>query len=186
MSDSQQTDVNPYANRDHENSQLNGTDLKAVAALVGTAASELRSIDEKNVGDSSFTKALKFDPVTAVKTAVKTSNIPVQTNPKPVATQSVPVAPPLGKQLTEWQGSGYQNSSDELEDLRKRVSVLEKLVESDKAVVKFKRGISYDLNTTTIKGNFKNPGDVIDIVLNEMAKNTKTITLKLCDANKNR
>ena len=117
---------------------------------------------------------------------MKTSNIPVQTNPKPVATQSVPVAPPPGKQLTEWQGSGYRNSSDELEDLRKRVSVLEKLVESDKAVVKFKRGISYDLNTTTIKGNFKNPGDVIDIVLNEMAKNTKTITLKLCDANKNR
>ena len=46
MSDSQQTDVNPYANRDHEHSQLNGTDLKAVAALVGTAASELRRLKQ--------------------------------------------------------------------------------------------------------------------------------------------
>lgn len=179
---SEQGSDNPYAGRNHENTTLGTGDIRAVAALVGTAASELRGIDQKNIGDSSFTKALKMDPVEAVKRAVNVPENTYQQPPEGYQQQPItqrPQPPPIPVQEP-------RINTAELDELRKRVNNLENIVGSGKNTVKFKRGISYDLSTTSIKGNFKNPGDILDIILNEMAKNCKTITLKLCDANKNK
>ena len=173
MSDTDQ--INPYAGRDHESSQgLNSTDLPAIAALVGTTTGELKKIDERNLGDSSFTQALKMNPTQAVKSIIGSpgSSIPQSQsthNPPPLMSSPPPVSSPPPMDISS---------------LESRVLALEKFMETQKRDLKFKRGITYDIATSTIKGNFRNPSDILDIVLTELAKNTKTITLKLCDANK--
>ena len=71
------------------------------------------------------------------------------------------------------------------DSIEKRITQLEKVIESYKKITKFKRGISYTINTAKISGEFKDPIDIIDIVTTELAKQTKSITLKLNDNTKN-
>lgn len=182
---------NPYNGRDHEsNNGLSQADLPAIAALVGTASGELKKIDERNVGDSTFTQALKMNPTQAVKSmigAVKTppaapQSVPTSAQPPPPAVhQPVPLPP---EARTSPPPAPSPLSDVEHASLESRILALEKFMETQKRSLKFKRGITYDITTSTIKGNFKNPSDILDIILTELAKNTKTITLKLCDANK--
>ena len=51
---------------------------------------------------------------------------------------------------------------------------------------RFKRGVSYTINTAKISGEFKDVGTILDIVSAELAKQTKTITIKLNDNTKNK
>lgn len=178
MSDKEQ--INPYAGRDHESGQgLNSADLPAIAALVGTATGELKKIDERNVGDSSFTQALKMNPTQAVKSIIGSPGSPT---PQP---QSTHHHPPVSSPPSVSPPPPVSSPPPmDMSSLESRVLALEKFMETQKRDLKFKRGITYDIATSTIKGNFKNPSDILDIVLTELAKNTKTITLKLRDANK--
>ena len=73
-------------------------------------------------------------------------------------------------------------NNDYTAELEKRVRALESVVESYKKVEKFKRGIGYSISTAKIKGEFKDPSTILDIISTEISKNTKTITLKLLDA----
>jgi hypothetical protein len=68
--------------------------------------------------------------------------------------------------------------------LERRVDELESIIESYKKIVKFKRGISYSINTVKIKGEFKDPTTILDLISTELAKQTKIITLKLNDSTK--
>lgn len=169
---------NPYANRHHDNNVISTkNEVMAVAGLLGSVSGELGRIDQQNVGgDSQFIRAKKLDPretlnnivgVQGRQPSVKPVNIPHTQMSAPVPTP-VDIPTPGDTSLT------------------KRVTELERIVESYKKVIKFKRGISYNINTTNIKGEFKSPGDILDVVSSEMAKGTKTITLKLNDASKNR
>jgi len=167
---------NPYAGRDHETGGFKSkSDVLAVAGLLGATARELGQIDTQNVGgDSQFIKAKKLNPKQALQTMV--GNNPTQ----PVSDVRRPAVPRVEQTA--------HASSPIVEDtgLARRVAELEKVIESYKKISKFKRGISYTINTTSIKGEFKSPSDILDIVSSELAKGTKSITLKLNDTTKNR
>ena len=74
------------------------------------------------------------------------------------------------------------NSVDD--SLYRRIEKLEKIVEAYKLPLKFKRGISYTINTTKIKGTFSDPVQIIELLSSELSKQTKSITLKLNDNTK--
>lgn len=184
------SDQNPYANRDHENGgPADKTDVLAVASLLGQVTGSLKEIDNRNVGSQNeFTKAVKMDPKQVLTGFVKpgstpgkpppTANISPEGNTPPIVTETTtppPVSIPQPVSIPVSQ----------LTELENRINDLEKIVQTYKRVLKFKRGVSYNVSTTNIKGVYKSPEDILDLVASELAKQTKTITLKLNDTNKN-
>lgn len=181
---------NPYAGgRDHESDRpMDREDVLAVAGLLGSVTGALGEIDKKNVGgQNQFVQAKKIDPKQALSNIAKANgavNTFQQPPPVPgpqsptqqVIMQQQPTPPPPPPPAFD-----TPNNSSELEA---RVRELETIVQSYKKIVKFKRGISYSVNTTTIKGEFKDPATLLDLISTEMAKNTKSITIKLVDASK--
>lgn len=171
--------VNPYANRNHDDTTIRSkNEVLSIAGLIGTASGELGRIDQANVGgDSHFIKAKKIDARQALNNIVGVPAVPpvVDTNGLP-RQQHAPRPTPVSA----------STSPPEDTNLSRRVVELERIVESYKKIVKFKRGISYNINTSSIKGEFKSPSDILDVISSEMAKGTKTITLKLNDTSKNR
>ena len=191
MSDNQQEPPNPYLNRNHEDSAPLRTkgDVLAVASLLGHVTGNLNEIDKQNVGgDSQYIKAAKMDPKQVLKQmAASSSNGSVPT--KPPQPNQVPtvqpvqnIAPQVDQPPLVQQAPVVSQPVDG--DLVKRVAALERVVDVFKRITKFKRGISYNINTSKISGNFKDPETILDIVANELAKQTKTITIKLDDKTK--
>lgn len=176
-------EISPYDNRNHENVSMDQNDLRAVAGLLGQVSGGLKEIDKRNVGgDSQWIKANKIDPKQVLRSMVG------QTQPTPVPGQqtqqiTTPVQQsPVPQAVIPPEQVNVNNN--ELEQLKKRILDLEKTLEAYKNVVKFKRGISYTINTSKITGQFKDPGVILDLISTEMAKNTKVITLKLNDDTK--
>lgn len=198
MSDNQQEPPNPYLNRNHEDSAPLRTkgDVLAVASLLGHVTGNLNEIDKQNVGgDSQYIKAAKMNPKQVLKQMAASSsngNIPT----KPPQPNQVPAVQPAQKMEQPVQNivspvdqpPSVQQApvvSQPVDgDLVKRVAALERVVDVFKRITKFKRGISYNINTSKISGNFKDPETILDIVANELAKQTKTITIKLDDKTK--
>lgn len=176
--------ANPYNARDHESQlSLDREDVLAVAGLLGSVSRNLSDIDSKNVGGSNqFTQAKKIDPKAVLKEMTATSNIQPSRPPPPI----LPDLPEQVQRVNMNQVPDPLAYDPNIEDIIKRIEALESALDKSNKAFKFKRGISYDINTASIKGNFKSPNDIIDIILTELAKNTKTITLKLNDSNKNR
>jgi hypothetical protein len=182
MSNNNDTQVpNPYDSRDHENTQpIDKSDVMAVAGLLGQVTGALGEIDRNNVGgDGHNLRAKQIDPKIALTQFAGTGyNQPpaprpqVNSVPPPVQSQQVP--PPV------------QSSSDDIHKLEKRISDLERVVQTYKNIVKFKRGVSYTLSTSKITGEFKDVSTILDIVSAELAKQTKSITIKLNDNTKNK
>ena len=159
-------------------------DVLAVASLLGQVTGSLREIDKQNVGGqgNQFIKAAKVDPKDALRSIVsKNTSAPVgapqPAGPPPVVPQ-VPV-----QQAVQVTSPPPQQSIPS--DLERRVTALEKIVETLKSPVKFKRGISYSITTSKMSAEFKDPSLILDIIATELAKNTKSITLKLNDKSKN-
>lgn len=176
-------EVSPYDNRNHENVSMDQNDLRAVAGLLGQVSGGLKEIDKRNVGgDSQWIKANKIDPKQVLRSMVN------QTQPTPVPVQQTQQVPTPVQQAPVPQAvippEPVNINNNELEQLKKRILDLEKTLEAYKNVVKFKRGISYTINTSKITGQFKDPGVILDLISTEMAKNTKVITLKLNDDTK--
>lgn len=176
-------EVSPYDNRNHENVSMDQNDLRAVAGLLGQVSGGLKEIDKRNVGgDSQWIKANKIDPKQVLRNMVN------QTQPTPVPVQQTQQVPTPVQQVPVPQAvippEPVNINNNELEQLKKRILDLEKTLEAYKNVVKFKRGISYTINTSKITGQFKDPGVILDLISTEMAKNTKVITLKLNDDTK--
>lgn len=192
MSDEAPQGDNPYAVRNHESSgQLGKDDVLAVASLLGNVTGHLKEIDERNVGGSNqYTKAVKMNPKQVLANMVSSNQQsqpqpPVQAVPPPVSNSSAivnqtPVVPSPSP-VTQTVSNG-----DDLEDLKSRIKQLEKCVESYNRIQKFPRGISYNISTSKIKGEFKNPSDIIDLVSTEISRGTKVITIRLNDTNKNK
>lgn len=181
MSENQQ--YNPYNSRNHESDTPMGRDdIYAVAGLLGHVSGQLKDIDTKNVGgESPFIKANKLDPKQALQRMVDqgkppgemTNNTPLQPQQVVQQPQPLPVTVPHVDQTY-------------MDDINKRLDKLERSLEmSSKINFKFKRGISYSVISSKIKGEFKDPTDIVEIVMSEMAKQSKTITLKLNDTTKN-
>tara|TARA_B100002019_G_scaffold122391_1_gene105264 strand:- start:1579 stop:2127 length:549 start_codon:yes stop_codon:yes gene_type:complete len=182
MSDNEQPqEPNPYTNRDHEIAKpIDKSDVMAVAGLLGQVTGALSEIDRNNVGgDGHNVRAKQIDPKKALTqfAGAGYSQPPaprpqVNSVPPPVQAQQIP--PPV------------QNSSEDIHALEKRISDLERIVQTYKNVVKFKRGVSYTLSTSKITGEFKDVSTILDIVSAELAKQTKSITIKLNDNTKNK
>lgn len=172
---------NPYENRDHDSSGNWGKDdVLAVAGLLGQVTGSLADIDRKNVGGASpFIQAKKIDPKQVLRNMAsgtsQTEHIPIpnQTTTNQPLTESLPIEP--------INIPPPQDTSD----LERRVRDLERIVESYKKITKFKRGISYNVTTSKIAGEFKDPADILDVISTELTKQTKSITIKLNDKNKN-
>lgn len=192
MSDNEQPqEPNPYSNRDHETTKpVDKSDVMAVAGLLGQVSGALSEIDRNNVGgDGHNVRARQMDPKAALKNyagAGYTSSIqqPVQQATVPVPSMEVP--PSAIQPIAQTTVTQIPDNTDELHELKKRVTDLERLVQSYKNVVKFKRGVSYKLTTTKISGEFKDMETILDIVSAELAKQTKTITIKLNDNTKDK
>lgn len=191
MSDNQQEPPNPYLNRNHEDSAPLRTkgDVLAVASLLGHVTGNLNEIDKQNVGgDSQYIKAAKMDPKQVLKQMAASSSNgsvpsqPPQPNQVPTVQPTQNIAPPVDQPPLVQQVPVVSQPVDG--DLVKRVAALERVVDVFKRITKFKRGISYNINTSKISGNFKDPETILDIVANELAKQTKTITIKLDDKTK--
>lgn len=174
---------NPYQQgRDHETPiPMDREDVLAVAGLLGTVNGALGEIDKRNLGG---VQAKQMDPKLALQ-KIATANgavIDQPTNHQPpqhIPQQAHSIPPPAP--IPSAGVPTHQNNTYTTE-LEKRVRALEAVVESYKKVEKFKRGISYSINTVKIKGEFKDPSTILDIISTEIAKNTKSITLKLIDA----
>ena len=173
-------EINPYNQRDHDTVPMDQNDIRAVAGLLGQVSGSLREIDKRNVGgNSQWIQANKIDPKQVLRGMTGETQVtpqPKQQITTPVQSQPTPqaVIPPQSQNI----------SNDEIEQLNKRVLDLERTLETYKSIVKFKRGISYTINTSKISGQFKDPSVILDLISTEMAKNTKVITLKLNDETK--
>ena len=164
---------NPYTSRNHEDSSLGRDDIRAVAGLLGNVTGSLRELDKKIVGsDSQFTKALKIDPKETLKKIIgQTPVSPPSSNTVPSVDNPPPVGAPPVQATT--------NSTE----LSNRLARLEHKVFGDK---KFKRGVTYDVTSLNVKGNYKSQNDILDIVSSELNKQVKVITIRLNDNNKNK
>lgn len=189
MSDNQDI-PNPYNARNHEHSgPLGKDDVLAVASLMGQVAGSLGEIDKQNLGGGHIT-AKKIDPKQALMNFVgsdPTAKLAPQPAPQPVPQQpvatvtqsnTVPVAPV--------QLPPSQVPSSDTTELENRIAALEKIVSTYKNIVKFKRGVSYNITTSKISGTFKDVSTILDIVTAELAKQTKSIIIKLNDSTKNK
>lgn len=179
------TDQNPYDSRDHESTgPRDRGDVMAVAALLGSVSGQLKDIDSKNIGDSSFTKAFKIDAKQKLQefAGVVGSDTP----PEPtLAPQQV--VQPVPQNVPELIPVPQNKSAPSVpNDLEKRIVALEKAIDNDNNKLKFKRGVTYNINTVNVKGDFREPQDIVNVLLNEMSKGVKTITLKLNDTTKNK
>lgn len=187
---SENSEPNPYNSRDHEHSQpIQKQDLAAVASLFGHVAGSLSEIDRQNVGGANqFIKAKKIDPKAAMSSVAVKAGVG-----QPTATQT-PVAPPpvtaavpqIPSPVPVQPTVNQQPYVHETNDLLARVNKLEKLVETYKKVVKFKRGVSYNIVTNTVVGEYKDPEAILDLVASSLANQTKSITIKLNDKSKDR
>ena len=177
MSDKTEEGPNPYANRDHEQtSSFNKGDALAMAGLLGAVSGELGRIDEQNVGgQNQFVQAKKMDPRQVLKEMAGVA-----------ASQSIPLQPTSSPPVQPVARPTPVNPAVSVSpDLEKRVSALEKIVETFKHVTKFRRGVSYTITTSHIKGGvFKSPETILDIVANELSKGSKSITIKLNNESK--
>lgn len=183
MSENNQ-ESSPYNNRNHEEDQpLDRTDVLSMASLLGHVTGSLREIDKNIIERNEYSRALKMDPKETLKKltggvveAANMSDTPANTQQVQQAVRPVTNTPPqIPIPVTSDQ-------SDALEKLASRIDRLESKINSKR--VKFKRGISYNINTVNIKGTFREFDDIIDVVSSEVLKQTKTITLKLNDSNK--
>lgn len=189
MSD-QKEQPNPYNSRNHESSEpLGRDDVMAVASLFGQVAGSLNEIDKQNLGgESQHIMAKKIDPKTALINFVgesKNNTLPVQQAAPPQHAAAIPQALPpqaISPPVTPQPVQGVDNSAE----LEKRVAALEKIVQTYKNIVKFKRGVSYTVTTSKMTGTFKDVEMILDIVTTELAKQTKSITIKLNDSTKNK
>ena len=192
MSDNEQPqEQNPYSNRDHETAKpVDKSDVMAVAGLLGQVSGALSEIDRNNVGgDGPNVRARQMDPKAALKNFAgagytNPTQQPVQQTTVPVPSIGVP--PSVAQPIAQTTVTQIPDNTNELHELKKRVTDLERLVQSYKNVVKFKRGVSYKLSTTKISGEFKDMETILDIVSAELAKQTKTITIKLNDNTKDK
>lgn len=173
---------NPYDSRDHQTSPAIAGDAKVgIASLLGHLAGSLSEIDKQNVGGSSSLKAKKIDPKQAYQQLV---GEPVAPPVSPSVMQQQPVGhpPPVNTVTTSPMSPVQPTVVDE--SMTRRVERLEKIVETYKMPLKFKRGISYTINTSKIKGTFTDPIQIIELLTSELSKQTKSITLKLNDNTK--
>lgn len=175
---------NPYQQgRNHEDTgPMDREDVLAVAGLLGTVNGALGEIDKRNVGGSNqFVQARKMDPKQTLKNIASANGVtPFQQPPiQPSDQHSTPTHLPPLQSVPPVQGQ-YQPVGKE--SIEKRIRDLEVIVESYKKIEKFKRGIGYSVSTSKIKGEFKDPVTILDLISTEIAKNTKTITLRLIDA----
>ena len=186
MSDNEQPqEPNPYSNRDHETTRpVDKSDVMAVAGLLGQVSGALSEIDRNNVGgDGHNVRARQIDPKMALKNFAGAGY--TNSTQQPVQQATVPVQSAI-QPITQTTVTQTPDNTNELHELKKRVTNLERLVQSYKNVVKFKRGVSYKLSTTKISGEFKDMETILDIVSAELAKQTKTITIKLNDNTKDK
>ena len=186
------TGDNPYNARNHENeSDFARDDVLAVAGLLGQVSGSLSDIDSKNVGsDSEHVRAKKLNAKAALNKIVGSAASPPSQGQQPLPpTPSRPPPPPLPTPPVEHNTfptppEVHQSPLFDTSDIETRLSELESIIESYKKIVKFKRGISYSISTVKVKGEFKDPVTILDLISTEMAKQTKTITLKLNDSTK--
>lgn len=168
---------NPYMHRDHQNNTLGRDDIRAVAGLIGNVTGTLRDLDKKIVGsESQFTKALKIDPKETLKKIIGQS--PSQITETPTDTPS-----PIQTETPQIEAQPTSQQAMISTDLSSRLTRLEQKVFGDR---KFKRGISYDVSTLNVKGNYKSQNDILDIVSSELNKQVKLITIRLNDTNKDK
>lgn len=178
---------NPYQQgRDHESgAPMDRDDVLAVAGLLGTVNGALGEIDKRNLGG---VQAKQMDPKLALQKIAAANgailNQPVShQSPQHIPQQTMPTHPVIPPPAPiPVAGAPVIQNNDYTAELEKRVRALESVVESYKKIEKFKRGIGYSISTAKIKGEFKDPSTILDIISTEISKNTKTITLKLLDA----
>ena len=170
---------NPYDGRDHQRTQgVTGDSKLGVASLLNHLAGSLNAIDKQNVGGSTNLKAKKFDTKQTYSQIMGENVNHVQPVQPPVPAQPpVPVSTPPQQPVVQTQ---HVDTSQ----LEERVAKLEKIVSQLNIPLKFKRGISYNITTSKIKGTFSDPATIIEILSTELAKQTKSITLKLNDSSK--
>lgn len=173
--------VNPYNNRDHETGQdLNKSDIRAVAALLGQVTGSLKEIDNKVVGSSEFTRALKIDPKQTLQnyaSSTPESNNTQQKIPPSPTEQVVTIKQEENVPIAKTTVIEHQS----IDNIQARVDKLEDIVLGSK---KFKRGITYNVSSLNVKGNFKNKSDILSMISSELDKNVKVITIRLNDTNK--
>lgn len=185
---SEEEQPNPYNARDHEiTSPMGKNDLVAVASLFGHVAGSLGEIDKQNVGGGNqFIRAKRLDPRSAINSLASKSGVqsqPVQ-QPKPPSVMNTN-PPELIPQIKLTSPEVKPKVSVD-ESLVRRIEHLEKIVESYKKITKFKRGISYNISTSAVTGEYKDPAAILDLVASSLANQAKTITLKLNDKTKDR
>lgn len=173
---------NPYDTRNHEDGHaIDHSDVLAVAGLVGQISGTLSEIDTKMVGsDSANVRASQIHDTKAALAKIVGTTGTVQ-KPKAVANHPAPSPQTHPQPMPSRQNNISQAGSQILEE---RIANLEEIVATYKKIIKFKRGVSYMVNTSTIKGEFKTPSDILDIVAAELAKGSKNITIKLNDSTK--
>lgn len=182
------SDINPYDARDHESPPgIDKSDVRAVAALLGTVSGSLREIDKKVITDSQFTKAHKIDPKQSLKEFAGSINNTPDTEPQPANPQIPELIPAPEPQVTHNQVPPTEiktitQVTPDLADIHKRLNALES---TSKDVGKFKRGITYNVSSLNVKGNYKCKEDILSAVSSELNKQVKVITIRLDDANKN-
>lgn len=184
MSDPQ-PEPSPYTARDHNvETPIDRTDVLSMAQLLGHVSGSLKEIDDKIIEKSEYSRALKMDPKQAL---MKLTGGATPTTPhvQPAVVSPDQILAPESIQQPHVQTSSQTTAIDQsvLLRLTERIDRLEQKINNRK--LKFKRGVSYNINTTNIKGTFRDYNDIVDVVASEIMKQTKTITLRLNDSNKN-
>ncbi|MAF35900.1 hypothetical protein CL622_02160 [archaeon] len=177
--------------RDHnEPQQLDNTDAAAIASLIKVAGDTLHTVDSQNVGGNSNIKALQMDgrqlignlpidsppkpqPTTVPPPVISSQSAPPQPSPVPNPVPQTVQPPPVVENRVEVVAA--MEVASELAD---RVKNLEELVPALNKCTKFKRGISYNVTTAKVKGEYKDPALILELVASSLASGARSITIK--------
>ena len=192
----------------HESNQVGATsdDLPEIANLFQRVGNELYTVDSKNVGGESASKALQLDKASVFSGIDKVSTPPPSAPPSSAGAIPVqggnPFTPVVGGQPVEVPGpkpppvpptgaKGPQTvvsapvasaSNTDLSKIEKRLTRLESASRAFKNARKIKRGNVYSVSSNSMKGQLKDAELVAEFVMSELAKGVRTITIKLNDS----
>jgi len=188
--------VNPPDLAKYENdSGFNPEDMDILTAFTGRISSELRQVDQQNVGSNSNIQAHQLEQKkilsglettksvassTTRTTSEQTQETTVTKNPQPSGTQvKAPQPPPAVEQLPSV-------TTDVIEQLNHRLTRIESSVKTIQKSRRIKKGVSYTVSSNGFKGVIKDAELLAEFVINEVAKGVKTITIRSTNDIKNK
>jgi len=162
----------------HADNQQN-IDIGTVANLVQRIGGELSHIDKQFVG-SSPSRVEKIDKQKILSELTPENNTKSSPPNHPTPRQSENITQTnINHSPSSASISKVPITDDALLGIVKRLDRLESTAKAFKHARKIKRGVTYSVSSNSMRGQIKDADLIAELVLSELAKGVKTISIKL-------